>query len=143
MKPSHTFLDHTADVLFTAEADDLSELFEQCGLAVEETQVELSLIEAKKTVKIKLEHRNVEMLLFNFLEELLFYKDAEQLLFSEFKATVREKPAGGYTLECTASGEKLDPEKHQPKVDVKAITMHMFEVKKTQEGWKAQVLVDI
>ena len=46
-------------------------------------------------------------------------------------------------MTCDAFGEKIDIEKHNPKVDIKAITMHMFEVKKTKNGWRAQVLVDI
>lgn len=139
---SYKFLDHTADILFQAEAGTLPELFEQCGLALEDTQVHLAQVEPKKKVVFKQENKNVEMLLFHFLDELLFYKDSEQLVFCKFDIYINDKD-GGYKLKCTASGEKLSVEKHQPKVDVKAITMHMFEVKKTKGGWKAQVLVDI
>ena len=48
MKPSYKFIDHTADVLFQAEASTLNELFEQCGFALEETQVHLDKVEAKE-----------------------------------------------------------------------------------------------
>ncbi len=143
MKPSHTFLDHTADILFRAEAGTLPELFEQCALAVEEAQVDISKVEQKQSIEITGENTNVEYLLFDFLDNLIFYKDSEQLLFSAFEAHIRQTPEGVYLLKCTAQGEKLNVEKHQPKVDVKAITMHLFEVKKTKEGWKAQVLIDI
>ncbi len=142
MKPSYTFIDHTADILFRAEAETLAELFEQCGLALEETQVHLENLEAKKTVSFEKENRSVEMLLFDFLDELLFYKDSEQMVFSSFDVYIHDKE-GTYKLKCTARGEKLNVEKHQPKVDVKAITMHLFEVKKIEGGWQAQVLVDI
>ncbi|MBI1968797.1 archease [Candidatus Woesearchaeota archaeon] len=139
---TYTFLDHTADVLFQAEGKTLEELFAQCALAVEDTQVNVKKIKPKKTVKIALENQTLEKLLFDFLDELLFYKDAEQLLFSEFAIKIQEKE-GKYLLSCAASGEKLDVEKHEPKVDIKAITMHLFEIKKTKKGWWAQVLVDI
>lgn len=139
---TYTFLDHTADVLFQAEGKTLEELFTQCALAVEDTQVNVKKIKPKKTVKIALEKQTLEKLLFDFLDELLFYKDAEQLLFSEFAIKIQEKE-GKYLLSCAASGEKLDVEKHEPKVDIKAITMHLFEIKKTKKGWWAQVLVDI
>lgn len=142
MKPSYTFLDHTADVLFQAQAPTLNQLFEQCALAVEETQVEIQKLEPKKTVTFSLEAKNVESLLFQFLDELLFYKDAEQVLFSQFQVRIKEN-AGKFLLTCRAQGELLDVQKHQPKVDVKAITMHLFEVEKISRGWKAQVLIDI
>ena len=48
MKSSYTFIDHTADVLFIAKAPSLAKLFEQCALALEDTQVELDKIEHKK-----------------------------------------------------------------------------------------------
>ncbi len=136
------FLDHTADVLFQAEAGTLPELFEQCALALEEAQVELEKVEAKEKIAFSKESKSIEMLLFEFLEELLFYKDSENLLFSKFDIRVNEKEKP-YALRCTAWGERLNVEKHQPKVDVKAITLHMFEVKKIKRGWKAQVLVDV
>ncbi|MDP3640481.1 MAG: archease [Nanoarchaeota archaeon] len=139
---TYTFLDHTADVLFQAEGKTREELFEQCALAVEDTQVNVRKIKPKKTVKISLENKTLEKLLFDFLDELLFYKDAEQLLFSKFDLKIQET-VGKFLLSCAASGEKLDVEKHEPKTDVKAITMHLFEIKKTKKGWWAQVLVDV
>ncbi|MBI2146755.1 archease [Candidatus Woesearchaeota archaeon] len=143
MKPSYKFLDHTADVLFQAEAATLPELFEQCALALQETQVDISAVEPRQSVSITGENKNIDYLLFDFLDNLLFYKDSAQLVFSTFEAHIEQHPGGVYSLHCTAKGEKLNVKKHHPKVDVKAITMHMFEVKKVKEGWKAQVLVDI
>ncbi len=143
IKPSYKFLDHTADVLFQAEAATLGKLFEQCALALQETQVNVTAVEPLQAVKIDGKNKNVEYLLFDFLDNLLFQKDSAQLVFSEFKVRIRQDSTGTYSLQCTARGEKLQVKKHQPKVDVKAITMHLFEIKKTKEGWKAQVLVDI
>ncbi|MBI4980065.1 archease [Candidatus Woesearchaeota archaeon] len=142
MNPYYKYLEHTADVLFVAEAPSLPELFNQCALAVEQSMVEVKKVSPKKKAVIKLENKNIDYLLFDFLNELLIYKDAKQLMFSKFEVKIEEKK-GIYHLNCLAYGEKLDVEKHQAKVDIKAITMHMFEVKKTVSGWKAQVLVDI
>ena len=99
-------------------------------------------IKPKKKTLITGENKNLDYLLFDFLEDLLVYKDSEQLLFSKFEVDVQEKD-GVYSLSCNAYGEKLNPKKHEQKVDVKAITMHLFEVKKEGKLWKAQVLIDI
>jgi SHS2 domain-containing protein len=48
-----------------------------------------------------------------------------------------------YVLEAIARGEKLDPERHHPRVDVKAVTLHHFRLEKTERGWKAWVILDI
>lgn len=142
MESTRKFLDHTADIFFVAKAATLPQLFEQCALAVEETMVEIKHVKPKTKVKILGENGKVDSLLFDFLDELLFFKDYKQLVFSKFNITIEEKQ-GKYHLNCLAYGEKIDVLRHSPKVDVKAITMHLFEVKPVPGGWKAQVLIDI
>ena len=144
MKAFHKFFDHTADVLFVARADTLPELFRECALATEETMVDVSTVEAKQKVKMLIESKDLEGLLHDFLEELVFFKDYKQLLFSKFEIEIVEKEKkGGYNLTCLAHGEKLDVARHDPRVDVKAVTRHEFEVLKDKQSWKAKVLLDI
>jgi len=136
------FLEHTADVLFVAAAPTLEELFVQCALATEDAQVDLSKVGEKEKLSFTVEGKDEESLLFNFLDDLVFYKDSDLLVFSKFDIEI-EKTGDGLKLTCVALGEKLDNKKHEPKVDVKAVTMHLFEVKKTDQGWEAKVLLDI
>jgi len=142
MKPSYTFIDHTADVLFRAEAPTLEQLFEQCALALEETQVDIDTIKPKETITITAENKEIDRLLFDFLDDLVYHKDADLLIFNKFDIKIVEKD-GFYHLKCKATGEKLSHKKHGPKVDVKAVTMHLFEVNKIEDGWEAQVIFDI
>ena len=77
------------------------------------------------------------------MEELVFFKDYKQLLFSRFEIVITEKD-GTYNLSCNAHGGKNWMwYRHDPRVDVKAVTMHEFEVSKDKQGWKAKVLLDI
>ena len=142
MKPFHKFLDHTADVFFVARGNDLKELFEQCAFAVEETMVNIEKVKQQSQEKILVEAEKIDGLLFDFLDELLFFKDYKQLVFSKFDLEIKENK-GKYSLICLAHGEQIDFARHEPKVDVKAITRHLFEVKQDDKGWKAQVLIDI
>ncbi len=139
---NYKFFDHTADVLFEAEGKDLGELFEAAGLATEETQIDLKGVKQEVEKKIELEKDNIEMLLFDFLQELIFLKDSELLLFSEIKVNITEKNKK-YFLKAELKGEKIDPNRHELKVDVKAVTLHRFEVKKTANGWFCRVILDI
>lgn len=142
MKSFHKFLDHTADVFFVAKGETLPDLFKECALAVEETMVEVTQVQPKKRIKIMGESHTLEGLLFDFLDEILFFKDYQQLMLSKFEIEITQEN-NRYHLVCFASGEKLDIVRHEPKVDVKAITMHEFKVEQVKDGWKAQVLIDI
>ena len=142
MKSNYKYLDHTADILFEARAPTVEQLFEQCALAVEEAMVELKTVGKSKKQSIKAEGSTLEKLLFDFLNELVYLKDAEQFLGRNFDVSVVQTEVG-YILKCNASGEKINTQKHHLKVDVKAITLHLFTVEKIKDGWKATVLMDI
>jgi len=143
MSASRKYIEeHTADILFQAEASSLGELFQECGMAVEESQIELKNVSQDVEKEITGENKNLEYLLFDFLDDLLFHKDSDQLIFSKFEIKVEEIDEK-FVMNCKAFGEKINPKKHEQLVDVKAITMHLFEVKKEKDLWKAQVLIDI
>jgi SHS2 domain-containing protein len=130
-----------ADVAFEATGKTLDEMFESSALAVTRTMVkDLDSIKIKVKKKISVSSENIEMLLFNFLQEIVFYKDSDKLLFSKFSLKVDEKKL---KVTCVAEGEELNMKKHELLVDVKAITLHRFEVEKTARGWRSQVILDI
>lgn len=141
---SYKFLEGitVADVAFEVSALTLEKLFADAGIAVVATQINnVKAIKAKVKKKIKLQAENIEELLFKFLDELIFIKDKDLLLFSKF--TDMKISKDGSSLDCIAYGEKLDLKRHQTLVDVKAVTMHQFEVKKTAKGWRARVVLDV
>lgn len=132
----------TADIAFEATGKNEEELFEQCALAVEQTMVDIKNVKAKEKREIKVESDALDKLLFNFLSELLYYKDAEKLLFSKFSVKISEK-GNVHKLKATAKGEKIDLKKHVLHNDVKAVTWHMFKIEKTRAGYKALIVVDV
>jgi len=132
-----------ADVAFEAEGKTLSELFQQAALALTNTMVTDVATVAKKTVRsFEAEAANLEMLLFHFLQELIFYKDAELLLFSRFDLAI-EQGIGKWRLRASASGEEISPDKHELLADVKAVSLHDFKVGKTAGGWTASIILDV
>jgi protein archease len=82
------------------------------------------------------------MLLFDFLQELIYFKDARRLLLRVCQAQINQKDEA-YILKAKVTGEQLDPNRHQQRADVKAVTLHGFSVEKHDGGWKAKVLLDI
>ena len=130
-----------ADVAFEATGKTLEELFESAAIAVTHTMVrDVKSVSQKIKKDFVVKSDKIDMLLFNFLQEIIFYKDAERLLFSKFDIKVNMKPL---EASCTAHGEELDMKRHELVVDVKAVTLHKFGVEQTEDGWRAEVVLDI
>lgn len=144
MRGSYRFLEDvaTADVAFEATGKTPEELFASAAEALEETQVRTKNLELRTEREIKLKNETLDDLLFDFLNELIFFKDAESLVFADYKLKIG-KGIDKYTLKGTIKGEKIDPEKHELRTDVKAVTKHRFGIQKTPEGLKATVILDI
>lgn len=135
------FLDiTTADTCFVAYGKDLNELFANAALAMFEVIVNTKQI--KPTIKKEVDANGIDLqsLMFNWLNELLIYVDAENLAFSEFDVKVDEKKL---KLKAVCKGEKISRERHETRTHVKAATYHKMEIKKENNKWKAQVILDI
>lgn len=132
-----------ADVAFDAWAPTLEELFKDAGRATMQVMVEnLSEVRPAHTLEVKLEEENEEMLLFDFLNELIFYKDARRLLLLPTELSV--SPAdGGFALRALLSGEEIDVTRHHMITDVKAVTMLRYKLERVAKGWRATVVLDV
>ncbi len=122
----------TADIAFEATGHDLPELFSDAADATMK----------RETRHIELSNDQIDMLLFDFLQELIYFKDAERLLLRARDVRIEERDKR-YFLTAEAAGEVLDAARHHQRADVKAVTLHNFYVEKADDAWKARVLLDI
>lgn len=133
-----------ADVAFEATGPILEALFSSAGLAMTAAQMRDPARVQKKTSRgFDLIYKTVERLLYNFLDDLIYFKEVDQLLFGAFDLSIGKENEKGYRLQGSGQGEKIDPDRHQLLVEVKAVTMHQFEVSLGPDGWKAIVVLDI
>jgi|SRR5450830_564990 SHS2 domain-containing protein len=133
----------TADIAFEATGRDLTELFSDAADATMNVMIDnLDAIEPRETRHIELSNDKLDMLLFDLLQELIYFKDAERLLLRVRDARIDENDEK-YFLKAEAAGERLDATRHHQRADVKAVTLHGFSVEKQDGGWKATVLLDI
>jgi SHS2 domain-containing protein len=133
----------TADIAFEATGRDLPQLFTAAADATLNVMIEnIDAIEPRQTRRIELKNDKIDMLLFDFLQELVYLKDAEQLLLHVREMQIDEK-GNAYSLKATVAGEPLDAARHQQRADVKAVTLHDFSIEKEDGGWKATAILDI
>lgn len=130
-----------ADIAYEAYGKDLNELFENAATAIFELSAKLNTVEPKSKVEVNLKSGKLDSLLYDFLSEILFLKDTKYMVFRKVKVRIREGKKN--ELHAILEGDGINPKKQQLENDIKAITMHMFELRKVKEGYKAVIVVDI
>lgn len=132
-----------ADVAFEAWGKSREEMFTSAADALMNVMVgKLETIRPMEELELRLENRELDMLLFDLLNELIFYKDARLLLLRITEISIIPSTTL-FTLTAVARGERLDPARHPLIVDVKAVTLHRFQVEEMDDGWRAVTVLDI
>ncbi len=129
------------EAAFRAYGSTLGELFSNAALALFSIMGDLKTVEPKDERGVMLDDLSVERLLLDFLSELVYLKDAEAMLFSQFEVNVSKDET--YHMLAKLRGEPINPSKHRLGVDVKGVTMHRYKFEKLREGYQAQVVLDI
>lgn len=135
------YFEVTADIGFKAYGNTLNEAFENAGLAIFNIISDTDNISPNIDKSFQITSEDEVSLLYDYLEELLFYHEIDFMLFSEFDVDIK-KANGEYNLMATIKGEPIDWNKHERKTEIKAITFHMMDVKKTQ-CFELQAIVDL
>lgn len=135
----YEYFEHTADLGIRVRAADVNGLFADAATALFAAVVDgLDSVRLTQPVEVAVEGTDLEYLLFDWLRELLFRFDADHLLLARFDVAVQESG-----LKATAWGEPIDAARHVLSHEVKAITYHGLRVEKEDDGWIAEVIVDI
>ncbi len=133
----------TADVAYIVKSKTLEEVFLDSANALFSTMVDISTVGKKNKIEFNLESKKIDDLLIAFLEEIVFFKDSKNFIFSSVKIKIVEEKNSKYKINGQLFGEEINIKKHKLRSDVKAITLHMFKLEKTKKGWVAKLVFDI
>jgi SHS2 domain-containing protein len=148
---SYRYLDHItwADTAFEVKSDSLESLFIEAAEATLSVMIRSpDSLEARDTRLVDLSVTEAQtdsaiaQLLHEFLERILFFKDADQLLMRVEQVHV-EQSGAQWHLRAHFVGERIDLEKQELLTDVKAVTHHQFEVHQEGQTWMATVVLDV
>jgi protein archease len=133
----------TADVAFEAWGATVDELFAVSADALLRTMTEEpDEVKRKVTHTFSLEHEELDLLLLDLLNELVYIKDARRLLLHLDEVHV-DGSEGAYRLVARGAGEEIDPCRHKLLVDVKAATLHRLRVTHEEHVWRSTVVLDV
>ena len=139
MTPHWEHFEHDADIGIRGVAPTLAQAFEQVAIAMTAVITDPDQVLAAKTVSIKCSAPDHELLLVDWINELIYEMAVQGLLFSRYQVAIDHG-----TLSATALGEPVDREKHQPAVEIKGATFTELHVYQQADGmWLAQCIVDV
>jgi SHS2 domain-containing protein len=101
--------------------------------------VSLDTVSERESRDIQVTARHLPGLLVGWLSELLYFVDAEEVLFCRFE--VDELSAT--RLVARAFGEPIDRGRHDLHLGIKAVTRHMLDISDVPGGYEARILFDI
>jgi SHS2 domain-containing protein len=96
-------------------------------------------IQEKSHLNLRVSSDDRDSLLVEWLNELIYFFDAKHILFNRFDIQTLTQNE----LKATCYGEDFDPMKHKIKIGIKAATYHMLRLDKNNDGYKAQIILDI
>ena len=124
-------LDHATDAFIEVTASSLIEAFEIAGYSVIDTILDNSKIEGKKERNIVVKGKDLNYILYNWLEEIIYLIITEGFAIKKLKITLEKNE--GYIISARIFGENIDIQKHGFKVEIKSPTFHEMEIKQEKQ----------
>lgn len=130
---------HVADIGVRGWGATLDEAFEQAALALTAVIARPRTVQARQAVEIRLSAPDRELLLVEWLDELICQMAIRHMLFSRFQVEIE-----GNRLQGTAWGEAVERQRHQAAVEIKGATFTELVVRQQADNcWIAQCVVDV
>ena len=145
MNKQYEFFEHPADAKFRSYGATLEEAFSNAGFAMFTIICNPNEIKKHEQRVIQLKASRIETLLYDFLDELLYFIDADGLLLpwvKEIKITKDESENNTtYTLYAVVKGDSY--RNYKTHGDIKSVTYNDMFVKHENNKWTMQIVVDI
>jgi SHS2 domain-containing protein len=133
--------DHTADVGLRVTGADLDDLFcTAAGGVLDYIVVNRAAVRPAERESLDLHADEPAELLVVWLNELIFRCETRHRLYARFDVHVADD---GRSLHAEIAGEPLDPDRHEPDHEVKAVTRHGLALAHNASGWEAEMILDI
>ena len=132
-------LEHPADIGFRTWAATLDELFANAAIALLSIAGDPSAAQPRNRYPMEVESPDLESLLVDWLNEVLYWWDGRRIAFHSFQVTVQDRNR----VRAEGLGEPQDRARHAVKLVVKAVTYHQLRVEHCEGRWVAEVYLDI
>jgi SHS2 domain-containing protein len=129
-----------ADCALQVEGRDLDDLFATAARALAEQMVDPATLGRDVERSVELAAPSLDLLLFDWLGELIGLKDTDSTAFPEVR--VRVEHGTPCRLRAHLRGGSLEESGVGRRADPKAVTFHLFRLEACPDGWRARVVID-
>ena len=136
----YEIIDRSTDLLLRITAPDLTQLFVEAARGLTAMLVDAPqevLPEQEISFNVAGDPEELDYLLFDWVNELLYLFDTEEILLAQFTVTLTEEG-----LTATARGERLDPGRHRLAYEVNNISYDHLFIEETAAGFVGEVVVN-
>jgi SHS2 domain-containing protein len=139
------FLDDvaTADLAFDAVGDSLQDLFQGATNALIETLADPQTVRPSWQQAIARTDEDPAVLLFDWLSDLVYWKDAAGVVFSKAHVALTHRPDGAWSLNGLLYGEPVNGSTQVLRADVKGVTKHLYHLCQERGRWTVRVVLDV
>lgn len=137
----YRFFDVTADVGYWAYGENINTAFENGSTAMFEVITSTKDIEDNFSEEFSIDSEDLESLLYDYLEELLYRHEVNFRLYNKFQIKIKPSTEG-YHLDAHIEGDNINWDKYERRGEIKAITFHQMKIE-TRTPSKIRVILDI
>jgi SHS2 domain-containing protein len=131
-----------ADIAFEAEGESVEEVFRGATQALLECMANPATVSGGWERAIERTDVDTSALLFDWLSEVVYWKDAAGVVFREAPLTLTHE-GDVWLLRARLIGAPVDQQTQELHADVKGVTKHLYELKLTGGRWKVRVVLDV
>ena len=139
MKKTYHLIDHTADFGIQVFGTDSRELFTNAALALFDVITEMDELNGDDSCDITSSGEDWSDLMINWLREILYLWNGREMLVK----SVQVLSLSEHNISAKIYFDAYLPDRHTIKTEIKAVTYHQIQVKRSPSGWKAQIIFDI
>ena len=131
-----------ADIAFEVEGESVEEVFRGATQALLESMANPATVSGGWERVIERSDADPSMLLFDWLSEVVYWKDAAGVVFREAPLTLTRE-GDVWLLRAHLIGAPVDQQAQELHADVKGVTKHLYELKQADSCWKVRVVLDV
>ena len=139
MSVSYRLFDHTSDLGVEVRGNSLKSLFHNAAMAVLDLAIDAGSTKPKIVKKIEITESNHELLLKEWLSEIVYQTMTLEFMISEIRIT----QLTSQKIDAEIGGEKHNSHRHPIRRELKGITYHQLSIREQEKSWKARFVIDV
>jgi SHS2 domain-containing protein len=135
----YRILKRSSDLAIKVFGKSQEELFGNSAYALFDLMTDIDNIQVQERLPLEVEGVDRDDLMVNWMRELLYLYQGSGYLLKEFRLDeVKDDRVRG-----EVAGEKLDPDRHEIKREIRSVAYHQSRMERTGDQWTAQVIFEL